>query len=285
MDKKQKLELLKDIKNPLRITNRDVEDLKSRVDKIEQDPPLPIKGVDYFTEEELQGMCEYVQSQIHQGVDGEQGIQGEKGEQGIQGETGPQGEQGPAGRNGIDGETPDINKIIKEVIKQIPKPKDGKSPDILEVVALVKKELNLPETDKVMMKDDLITFLKKGGFRGGGATLLSQLQDVNLSNLTQTNGKYDLGSGKVKTIVAGSNITVDSTDPQNPIVSSTATTTSEISIVTGMDGGGASSTYGGTLGRPIIYGGHASTYFPSENTIIGGGLATTTGIPFSGGLA
>jgi len=89
MDKKQKLELLKDIKNPLRITNRDVEDLKSRVDKIEQDPPLPIKGVDYFTEEELQGMCEYVQSQIHQGVDGEQGIQGEKGEQGIQGETGP----------------------------------------------------------------------------------------------------------------------------------------------------------------------------------------------------
>ena len=98
---------------------------------------------------------------------------------------------------------------------------------------------------------------------------------------------YVQGGGKigVQTIVAGSNITVDSTDPQNPIVSSTATTTSEISIVTGMDGGGASSTYGGTLGRPIIYGGHASTYFPSENTIIGGGLATTTGIPFSGGLA
>jgi hypothetical protein len=60
---------------------------------------------------------------------------------------------------------------------------------------------------------------------GSGATFLKSLRDVDLSGLTKNaDGKYVLGgggagSGIVETIVAGTGISVDSTDPANPIVS------------------------------------------------------------------
>ncbi len=74
------------------------------------------------------------------GDTGEQGIQGEKGETGADGNNGRDGKDGKDGRNGangvdgIDGRdgkdgvdaTIDEEKIIKEVVKRIPKPKDGK---------------------------------------------------------------------------------------------------------------------------------------------------------------
>lgn len=55
---------------------------------------------------------------------------------------------------------------------------------------------------------------------GGGNRLLKNLLDVNLSELDIVDNKYVLGSGTVKTIVAGKNITVDNTDIYNPIVNS-----------------------------------------------------------------
>jgi len=56
---------------------------------------------------------------------GEQGIRGEKGERGFQGETGKNGRDGKDGRNGIDGKNANETIIIREVLKEIPIPKDG----------------------------------------------------------------------------------------------------------------------------------------------------------------
>jgi len=65
-----------------------------------------------------------------------------------------------------------------------------------------------------------------GGSEGTGSLFLSRLRDVDLAGLTKNaDGKYVLGSGSgsggVQSVVAGANITVDNTDPANPIVSAT----------------------------------------------------------------
>lgn len=200
-------------------------------------------------------------------------IKGEDGYTPIKGKDYFDGEKGEDGKDGI---SPDTQEIIDKVLSLIPKSKTGKVFNQQEIIDAVMVLIEVP----IEKQNQVIQYIQRQV--ASKTYSLNELDDVNLTNLTQTNNKYDLGSGKVKSIVAGSNITVDSTDPQNPIVSSTS---SEISIVTGMDGGGADSTYGGTLGRPIIWGGSADTVFPSENTIIGGGDHTTTGTPLSGGGA
>ncbi len=86
---------------------------------------------------------------------------------------------GKDGRDGRSARTPvrgedywtdyDKQEVISEAVKKIPLPKDGKdgiSPDIEEIVKEVKKT-------PIHMKDikgteQLIAFLKSGGFRGGG---------------------------------------------------------------------------------------------------------------------
>lgn len=126
------------------------------------------------------------------GMDGRDGLKGMDGAMGMQG---VQGEQGPRGERGLRGFKGDAGRDGKDV--------DAKTVEDLK---------------------EGVDFAVK---RASKTVSLVELDDVNLSGLTQTNGKYNLGSGgegggQVNTVVAGTGISVNSTDPANPIVTNTA---------------------------------------------------------------
>jgi len=118
----------------------------------------PVKGTDYFTDKEIEAIISYVQSNVSNGKDGA---------------VGPKGDKGDRGRDGIDGTSPDVSKIIKEVLSKIPKTKDGVSPDPEKIAAKVMKSISLPDTKSLVSKDELVKFLQRGGFRGGGDTVVA----------------------------------------------------------------------------------------------------------------
>jgi hypothetical protein len=77
-------------------------------------------------------------------------IRGKQGEKGEQGPTGKDGLNGKDGKDGIDGKNPsvDYEKIVTEVIRKIPKPKDGITPviDYSRIASLIEKEVSkIPE--------------------------------------------------------------------------------------------------------------------------------------------
>jgi len=165
MTQKERLQRLKYLRNP-ELADQDALDyIASRLETIEVEPEMPKKGIDYFTEEDINNIASIVRGMIKDGVDGE------KGEKGDKGDKGDRGEKGDKGADGRDGETPNMDKIVSEVLSKIPKPADGKSPDTKQIVALVLKEITLPDNKNLVSKDELVAFLKKGGFRGGGDTV------------------------------------------------------------------------------------------------------------------
>lgn len=129
-----------------------------------EDGKTPVKGIDYFTEEEITNILSYIQSNVKNGKDGES----------IRGKD---------GRDGKDGKTPfrlvdywtkdDQEKIIKDVLKQVKQGKDGISPKIEDIVTKVTKELKLPDTKELVFKGELVDFLRRGGFHGGGISSVS----------------------------------------------------------------------------------------------------------------
>jgi hypothetical protein len=110
----------------------------------------------------------------------------------------------PAGKNGKNGknavplpaEQVDytlVKNLIKDVISTIPKAKDIKVP-----APLTAKQIKDMLVEEGFSYDDLKDKPNFGTYRGKIASKtvsLSELDDVNLSGLTQTNGKYNLGSG------------------------------------------------------------------------------------------
>lgn len=114
---------------------------------------------------------------------GEQGLHGMKGDKGDKGERGEKGEKGEDGfgidgkdgKNGIDGKdgSPDTPKQVKEKLLK---------------VGLDYNELdNTPDINKVIN-------IAVAGVRQSSKTVsLTELDDVDYSGLTQTNGKYVLG--------------------------------------------------------------------------------------------
>lgn len=99
--------------------------LKALVDKIEpikgDKGPIPVKGVDYYTEEEARVFLEAatpVKGEDY--FDGEQGIEGPKGERGKRGEIGP---VGPKGENA---NMEEISQEISDVMKSHEKTNDHK---------------------------------------------------------------------------------------------------------------------------------------------------------------
>lgn len=121
----------------------------------------PVKGLDYFTEQEINFFIQYAQDKVKNGVDGKDGLNG------IDGKNG----QTPI--RGIDYWSPkDQEKIIQSVLVKIPTAKDGISPKIEDIVSKVAEEV---KKTPIHLKDikgtqDLIDFLKLGGFRGGGGS-------------------------------------------------------------------------------------------------------------------
>jgi hypothetical protein len=105
------------------------------------------------------------------GDKGEKGDKGDKGEKGDTGPQGPQGQQGPRGfagepgrdgrdgRNGIDGRDGKNGK-------------DGITPAVDDLIEKVIAELEKrPANERLVTKEELTNFLKRGGFRGGGDTV------------------------------------------------------------------------------------------------------------------
>ncbi len=137
----------------------------------------PIKGLDYWTDAELQAVVDYVRSLIK---DGEQGPQGDPGEKGDIGET---------PRLGIDYWTEkDQEKILKQVLEKLPKTKELKPED---VVKLVLKEIKMPDTGSLITKGELTEFLRRGGFRGGGDTVAA---GSNITITTNNDGQKVIAS-------------------------------------------------------------------------------------------
>jgi hypothetical protein len=148
----------------------------------------------------------------------ENGKDGRDGKDGIDaiGEKGEKGDKGDKGDDGKDG-SPDTAEQVKDKLLSVGIKYDEiqDTPDIPQIVRNLSSK----------------------------TVSLSELDDVNLDGLTQTNGKYNLGSGGggIESIVAGNNITVDDADPANPIVSAIAgdryktTSTTSHTIVSGGD--------------------------------------------------
>lgn len=128
--------------------------------------PAPVKGKDYFTKKEIDEIIKYVQENVR---------------------PGPQGMMGPRGIGipGIPGATPvlgqdyftrsDQDKMLADVLSRIPKPKDNAVPKMEDIVNQAVDELKKKpiEFKDIKGTDRLIEFLKVGGFRGGGDTVVA----------------------------------------------------------------------------------------------------------------
>lgn len=99
-------------------------ELLKAIKVIKVDGYTPVKGKDYFTRAEIQEFLRQVTP--------------------IKGVHYRDGEPGKPGEPGKDAEV-DYNKIIKAVLKKIPPPKDGETPDIEEIIKKVLAKIELPE--------------------------------------------------------------------------------------------------------------------------------------------
>lgn len=155
--------------------------------------------------------------------------------------------------DGKDWETPSEEKIVALIEPRIPKPikwDDGKTPkkwidyftkQELQEIKKALKESILAELPK-RLSDEEINIKFDGVYKSlnasGGAMFLRQLRDVNVGTpdelqywLTYNKARQEFaltqitwwGGGTVDTVVAGTGITVDATDPANPIVATTIT--------------------------------------------------------------
>jgi len=127
----------------------------------------PVKGKDYFTDIEITNIINYVQSKVK---DGENGTNGTNGVDGNDGKT-PIRE--------IDYWTKeDREKILKDVLAQIPKPTKEKPLDVNDIIKKVSD--GIPQ---VNYKEEIGKILKSPGFRmlmhGGGLNIVTH--DTTLS--------------------------------------------------------------------------------------------------------
>jgi hypothetical protein len=166
---------------------------------------MPTKGVDYFTPQEIQDIVNQVQARVKDGKDGKDGADAVVDYEAIIRDVVPLIPKGKDGKDAL----VDYESIIEEVLAQIPDPKDGKdgkSVSIDEVVSKLKKEDVFGEMEKrVNEAHERVNKLSSK------TVSLSELDDVDLTGVTQTNGKYVLGSG-------GGSGAVDSVNGQTGVV-------------------------------------------------------------------
>lgn len=177
----ERLKRLRSLQNPDLVTEEVLAFLASQIDVIEAEPIIPEKGEDYFTEDDIEEIVSRVRVIVKDGApgkDGRDGKDGERGPEGPRGKIGPMGPQGPAGQ------TPDIDTVVRAVLKVMPKPKDINIEDIV-------KEIKLPDIKKLVSKEELTAFLKRGGFRGGGDTIA---EGNNITIVTDINGRKVISS-------------------------------------------------------------------------------------------
>lgn len=184
----------------------------------------PIKGKDYFTDDEIIAIINYVQSNVQPGE------KGDKGDRGLSGYT-------PI--KGTDYFTKEEKQsLTKEILSQIPKGKEIK-PE--EIVKLVLQELKLPDTKDLISKGELAEFLRRGGFRGGGDTVVA---GSGISIDVNENGQKEIsttgsGSFSILTVVTGN---IDDTDTVFTFASAPT-----LVVVNGSTYRNGSSAMGGTV--------------------------------------
>lgn len=140
-----------------------------------------LKDPNFAQQKALSDMLSQVQ--LMKGEKGDRGDIGPKGDS-VKGDKGDKGDAsivpGPRGRDGKDGKdgsTPDIDLIVELAAQKVkvPKPEKIVLPTLDEIVGQAVIELE-KKKKKISIKDihdlnELITFLKLGGFRGGGGTI------------------------------------------------------------------------------------------------------------------
>lgn len=161
----EKLKKLQEMKNPALQANSAI---LERIQSLKGDQGIqgipgktPTKGVDYFTPQDIDIIVNHIKPFL------EQGPKGDKGDSGINGKN------GETPTRGVDYWTPkDQEIILREILAKVPKPKDGVSPNIDDVIKKVTEEIQKKpiEFKDIKGTEQLIAFLKSGGFRGGGGS-------------------------------------------------------------------------------------------------------------------
>ncbi len=144
--------------------------------RVPEDGKTPEKGVDYFTESEVNAIIDYIQSSIRIPADGVDGEKGEKGD------------------DGKDAKEIDINNIISEVLKKLPKPTTKKEKQIAadDIIELIKNKFSYND-----LKDTPTIF--KGM---AGAGYLREITDVAIT-VEPTNGQVLKWNSTIKKWVPG----------------------------------------------------------------------------------
>lgn len=141
------------------------------------------------------------------GRDGKDGKEGRDGRDGSDGRDGTDGVDGKDGENGNDGSSDTPDEVIQKINKSrlfINKDRiDGLLESLGQVIA-----------NSVPITTSFFNGLRAKNLTINGATAVQRGDTVFLT----VSGS---GGGQVNSVVAGTNVTVDSTDPANPIVSAT----------------------------------------------------------------
>ena len=186
MNKREHLQAIIDSKNPLLrvgkfLSDKKIKDSILKMDLYKGEDGLdgytPIKGVDYFTEQEISAFVNYIQSQIKNGKDGKDGKDGERG------------------KNGEDAII-NYDKIIREVLSKIPKPKENKEIDINEIIDKVQGKI-----PQINYKEEVGKILSSPSFRmlmhGGGLTTVAVDGTTMSGDGTIGNPLKSIGTGTV----------------------------------------------------------------------------------------
>ncbi len=166
-------------------------DQGGRGDEGEQGIPgeTPIKGVDYFTPEEIDEFTALIQSRV---------------------KNGEQGRPGTTPVRGLDyWSKEDQQAIIKEVLGLLPKPKKVVAVDHTAIATeAVKKVI---ETQGIQVEhvgglkqtlESLTGYLKRGGFRGGGGKVMAGTNTTVTNNPDGSQTIDATGGGGITTLAA-----------------------------------------------------------------------------------
>lgn len=191
MNRSEKLRILKD---PSAAATFAMRDAFARVQTVKGDAGrTPIKGLDYFTAEEINAIIEYLRAVLKNDYTPKKGVHYFDGYTPKKGVDYFDGQDGNTPELGVDYWTEqERNAIIAEAAARA-KGQDGVSPKMSDIVDSVMGEIKKNKLEYGHLKDapnlkdvqSLIEFLKRGGFRGGGSSggsTASTAQTADLSS-------------------------------------------------------------------------------------------------------
>lgn len=170
---------------------------------------MPVKGVDYFTKEEIDAWLKAVTPKK-----GKHYFDGEKGERGEASTIpGPKGE---------DGQDADEDMIVEKVLARIPAPKDGKDAEAInldafkeemlsEISALKGKKIGLKDVSELENRLNQLSAKVEKNYGGHGGTL------HNIKTTLVSGGTYNLASpypivGEMEVYVGGGRLFFENQD-------------------------------------------------------------------------